>query len=119
MNIDNITIKNKQLIENLIQSEIQKNNNNLINEIIDTNFTKTENEYLNEIYNDYKNHYDNYLKKKIIYANTLNNLIEYLETSMLNDELTDSKMRQVKFEHKRLLGKLNDVNSEINELQNK
>ena len=48
----------------------------------------------------------------------LKNLINYLEKNMLESGLSNRAMRQAKFEQKKLLGKLDNIKKELNELIN-
>ena len=116
MNIDNIKFTDKQLLLKQIKCQIKKNQQNMIKELRDINIIKDENIFLNEIYDDYNKYYNHIVKQKRDHKNELNNLISYLEKNMLESGLSNRALRQAKFEQKKLLGKLENIKNELNEL---
>jgi hypothetical protein len=118
MNIDNLKFTDKQLLLKQIKCEIKKNQRNRLKELRNLNIIKDENIFLQEVYDDYKEYQDHIVKQKRDHTMKLKNLINYLEKNMLESGLSNRAMRQAKFEQKKLLGKLDNIKKELNELIN-
>ena len=102
-----------------IQCEIKKNRNYMVRGMYELEEIKDKNIHLREVYDDYKSYHDYIVGMKKDQEIQILSLLHYLEKSMLEAGLTDRLMRQAKHEQNVLLGKLENVRNDLQEITQK
>ena len=74
------------------------------------------NEFLNEVQNDYVKHYQFMIQQKREKEIQLQQLLEYLNKSAKQAELTQTMLLQTKHEKRRLLEEIDSVRQEIDKM---
>lgn len=114
-----MSVVEKDQILKQIQCEIKRNRNNMVSDLVDINKMKDTNIFLRDVYDDYRSYYNFIVNQKKDQEIQILRLLHYLEKSMLEANLTDKMVRQAKTEQQNLLGKLDEVRSDLAEIVDK
>jgi len=117
--MDIMSVVEKDQILKQIQCEIKRNRNNMVSDLVDINKMKDTNIFLRDVYDDYRSYYNFIVNQKKDQEIQILRLLHYLEKSMLEANLTDKMVRQAKTEQQNLLGKLDEVRSDLAEIVDK
>lgn len=109
-------IHKRDLIEQLLQRELLKQQEYQIENMkIIANNTNT-NEFLDDVQKDYVKYYHFMLQQKREKESQLQQLLEYLNKSAKQAELTQTMLLQTKHEKRRLLEEIDSVRQEIDKM---
>ena len=109
-------IYRRDAIIQLLRNELDKQKTSQTEQMKHILTETRDNEFLREIKRDYKNHYDYMLQQQLDKEMQLYRLIEYLEKSIQQGQLTQTLLLQTKDEKRRLVEEIDNVRREIDEL---
>ena len=79
---------------------------------------KQDNQFLEKVANDYHNHYEAMKKIKSEQMRSMTILVEYLDHLIKESTMTDESLDYAKKQQSQLLGELDTLNNEINNISN-
>ena len=102
-------VKNKLILEINKRKEILKDEYKILQE------RKRENNFLEKVYDDYKNYYSLIIEEKQKQYEALKNISNYLDSLIQESELTKNTLEELRNDKYKILGKIEQVRSEIND----
>jgi len=108
----------KSIILQQLQLETQRNQEQMLIEQREIAKIKEQNEFLKGVHEDYKRYHGHIAENKTKYMRELGKLSEYLKNQMEKSQLSETQMRQAKFEQEKILKDLDKVKKNIDELVN-
>lgn len=114
--MNRLTLGNKDLYLIKIQNEIKNKKHLLVKKRKELENKSKTNKYLNEVKNDYTKYYDYILNEKQQQYNALLLLKEYMDDLVKTENLVDNQIRTAKYDQKDILGEIDNVKQELDEL---
>ena len=108
----------KSIILQQLQLESQRNREQMLMEQREIAKIKQQNEFLRGVHEDYKRYHGHIAESKTKYMRELENISEYLKNQMEKSKLSETQMRQAKFEQEKILKDLDKVKMDIDNLVN-
>ena len=102
-------VKKKLMLEINKRKEILKEEYKILQE------RKRENNFLEQVYDDYKNYFKLIVEEKQKQYEALQNISNYLDTLIEESKLTKHKLEELNNDKYKILGKIDQVRSEIND----
>lgn len=102
-------IKNKLILEINKRKEILKDEYKILQE------RKSENNFLEQVYDDYKNYYSLIVEEKQKQYEALQNISKYLDSLIEESNIAKDNLEDLKNDKYKILGKIDEVRSEIND----
>ena len=102
-------VKNKLMLEINKRKEILKDEYKILQE------RKRENNFLEQVYDDYKNYYSLIIEEKQKQYEALKNISNYLDSLIEESKLAKDTLEELKNDKYKILGKIEEVRSEIND----
>ena len=103
------------IVKNKLMLEIDKKRKILKDEYKILQERKTENKFLEQVYGDYKNYYSLIVQEKQKQYESLLNISNYLDSLIQETNIAKDKLEQLKNDKYKILGKIDEVRSEIND----
>ena len=102
-------------LENKLMLEINKRKEILKDEYKILQERKRENNFLEQVYDDYKNYYSLIIEEKQKQYEALQNISNYLDSIIQESNIAKDKLEELKNDKYKILGKIEQVRSEIND----
>ena len=106
-------IKNKLIIEINKRKEFLKDEYKILQE------RKRENNFFEQVYDDYKKYYSLIIEEKQKLYEALQNISNYLDSLIEESNMAKDKLEELKNDKYKILGKIEQVRSEINDFTSK
>lgn len=103
-----------EIINNKIISEIDKRKLILEEEYANLREKKTENIFLEDVYNDYNNYYTIIKQERYKQYLALKKISDYLDSLIDESNIAKYKLEELKNDKYKILGKIENIRSEIN-----
>lgn len=100
----------------LIQSEIKNNKRQILEYLVEAENTRNDNCFLDSIRDDYRRYRDYIVEEKRRERAQMELLIGYLERILDESQLSLEEANRAKYEQNRILGQLDAVKQELDEL---
>ena len=100
----------------LIQSEIKNNKRQIFEYLVEAENTRKDNCFLDSIRDDYRRYRDYIVEEKRRERAQMELLISYLERILEESQLSLEEANRAKYEQNRILGQLDAVKQELDEL---
>ena len=117
-NINNLNHHERDKLYNLLQDKINENRLETINNANKLTKLKENNSFLTGVYEDYDRYRSNIIKLKQNEKIKIKLLIDYLENNLIEKDITENKVRQAKHQQNILLGKLHNVQNDLDIILN-
>lgn len=105
----------QDIVENKLMLEINKRKEILKDEYKILQERKRENNFLEQVYNDYKNYYSLIIQEKQKQYEALKNISNYLDSLIEESKVAKDTLEELKNDKYKILGKIEQVRSEIND----
>ena len=105
----------QDIVKNKLMLEIDKKRKILKDEYKILEERKRENKFLEQVYGDYKNYYSLIVQEKQKQYESLQNISNYLDSLIQETNIAKDKLEQLKNDKYKILGKIDEVRSEIND----
>ena len=102
-------VKNKLFLEINKRKRILKDEYKILHE------RKRENNFLEQVYHDYKNYYSLIIEEKQKQYKALKTISNYLDSLIQESKIAKDTLQELKNDKYKILGKIEQVRSEINE----
>lgn len=102
-------VKNKLILEINKRKGILKDEYKILQE------RKRENNFLEQVYDDYKNYYSLIIEEKQKQYEALKNISNYLDSLIQESKVAKDTLEELKNDKYKILGKIEEVRSEIND----
>jgi vacuolar-type H+-ATPase subunit H len=116
--MNRLTLGEKDTYLLKIQTEIKNKKNMLVKKKTELENKAKTNKYLKEVKNDYNKYYDYIVNEKQQQYNALLLLKEYMDDLVKTENLVDNQIRTAKYDQKDILGEIDNVKQELDELMN-
>ena len=101
----------------ILQREIEIRKRDLRSKLISLKGAQKENSFLEDIVTDYERYYANIKRSKENEATALSMLVEYMDNITASTQLTKEALSQTKKQQRELMGKIETIRKEIDELE--
>ena len=111
-----MTNKCQEIVKMKLLDEINKRRQYLREEYLSLEKRKHENDFLDQVYNDYKGYYGYIANEKKKQYQGLIKISNYLDGLIEESSVAKDKLEEMKKDKYKILGKIEEIRSEINEV---
>lgn len=116
MQIENMTLANRDLMLYKIKQQIQNKKKLLVQKSKSLDKKKKVNHFLENVKEDYKTYYTYIIKEKKQQYEAMNLIKQYLDDLMKVEKMTDHEVKKAKYDQKVILSEIEKIKGELDEL---
>jgi hypothetical protein len=114
--IENMTLANRDLMLYKIKQQIKNKKGLLLQKSKSLEKKKKVNHFLENVKEDYKTYYNYIIKEKKQQYEAMSLIKQYLDDLMKVEKMTDHEVKKAKYDQKVILGEIEKIKGELDEL---